>query len=82
MKYLQARPDYRRGWGTEDAGNVYQSTLGGCLPLHLRSRCLLYGNGSRCSALLRSYGHHLFDGGGCGFCAPLRSRELALQLRQ
>jgi hypothetical protein len=82
MKYLQARPDYRHGRGTEDAGNVYQSTLGGCLPLHLRSRCLLYSNGSRCSALLRSCGHHLFDGGGCGFCAPLRSRGLVLQLRQ
>jgi hypothetical protein len=81
MQYLQDRPDYRHGRGTEDAGNVYQSTLGGCLLLHLCGRCLLYSNDSWCSALLRSCGHHLLDGGGCGFCAPLRSRGLALQLR-
>jgi hypothetical protein len=31
--------------------------------------------------LLRSCGHHLFDGGGCGFGALLMSRGLALQLR-
>jgi hypothetical protein len=31
---------------------------------------------------MRSYGHHLFDGGGCGFRALLMSRGLVLQLRQ
>jgi hypothetical protein len=50
--------------------------------LRLCGRCLLCGNDSRCSALLRSCGHHFFSGGGCGLRAPLRSRGLALQLRQ
>jgi hypothetical protein len=74
VQYLQAGPDYRHGGGAEDAGNVYQSTLGRHLLLRLCSRCLLCSNGSRRSALLRSYSHHLFDGGGCGFCALLTSR--------
>jgi hypothetical protein len=34
-QHLQARPDYRHGRGTEDAGNVYQSTLGGRFLLRL-----------------------------------------------
>jgi hypothetical protein len=80
-QYLQARSDYRHSRGTEDAGNVHQSTLGGRLLLRLCGRCLLCSNGSRCSALLRFCGHHLFDGGGCGFCALLMSRGLVLQLR-
>jgi hypothetical protein len=67
--------------GTEDAGNVYQSTLGGRFLLRLGGHCLLCSNGSRCSALLRSSGHHLFSSGGYGLCAPLRGRGLALQLR-
>jgi hypothetical protein len=45
--------------------------------------CRLFcNNGSRCSALLFSFGHHLFSSRGCGLRAPLRSRGLALQLRQ
>jgi hypothetical protein len=82
MQYLQARPDYRHGWSTEDAGNIYQSTLGGRSFLHLSGHCLLCSDGSRCNVLLRSCGHHLFNGGGCGLRAPLRSRGLALELRQ
>jgi hypothetical protein len=50
--------------------------------LRLYDRYLLRGDGSRCSALLRSCGHHFFNGGGCGLRAPLRSRGLAFQLRQ
>jgi hypothetical protein len=38
--------------------------------LRLGGYCLLRGDGSRCSALLRSCGHHFFNGGGCGFRAP------------
>jgi hypothetical protein len=41
----------------------------------------LCSNGNRSSAFLCSCGHHLFDGGGCGFCALLMRRGLALQLR-
>jgi hypothetical protein len=81
MQYLQAGSDYRHGRGTEDAGNVYQSTLGGRLFVRLCSRCLLCSNDGRCSAILRSCSHHLFNGGGYGLRAPLRSRGLALQLR-
>jgi hypothetical protein len=81
VQYLQAGPDYRHGRGTEDAGNVNQSTLSGHLLLRLYSRCLLYSNGSWRSALLRSYSHYLFNGGGCGSRALLTSRGLALQLR-
>jgi hypothetical protein len=66
VQYLQAGPDYRHGRGTEDAGNINQSTLGGRLLLCLCSRCLLYSNGSWRSALLRSCSHHLFDGGAAG----------------
>jgi hypothetical protein len=67
---------------TEDAGNVYQSTLGGRFLLRLGGHCLFCSDGSRCSALLRSCGHHSFSSSGCGLRAPLRSRGLALQLRQ
>jgi hypothetical protein len=45
-QHLQTRPDYRHGRGTEDAGNVYQSTLGGRLLLRFCSLCLLCSNGS------------------------------------
>jgi hypothetical protein len=74
MQYLQAGPDYCHGRGTEDTGNVYQSTLSGRLLLRLCSRCLLCSNGSWRSALLRSYSHRLFDSGDCGSCALLTSR--------
>jgi hypothetical protein len=50
--------------------------------LRLCDHCLLHGDGSRCSALMRSCGHHFFNSGGCGFRDPSRSRGLALQLRQ
>jgi hypothetical protein len=82
MQYLQAGPDYCHGRGTEDAGNVYQSTLGGRLLLRPCSRRLLCSNGGRRSALLHSCSHHLFNGGGYGLRAPLWSRGLTLQLRQ
>jgi hypothetical protein len=61
---------------------VYQPSLGRCLFLCLCDRCLLRGDGSRCSALLRSCGHHFSNGGGCRLHAPSRSRGLALQLHQ
>jgi hypothetical protein len=81
MQYLQVRPDYCHGRGTEDAGDVDQSTLGGrLLPRHCGYRLLC--NGGRRSALLRPSSHHLFNGGGYGLRAPLWSRGLALQLRQ
>jgi hypothetical protein len=64
--------------GAEDASNIYQSSLGGRLFSRLRDRCLFCSDGSRCSALLRSCGHHFFSGGGCGLRASLRSRGLAL----
>jgi hypothetical protein len=53
MQYLQVRPDYRHGRGTEDAGNVDQSTLGGRLLLRPCGYRLLCDGGRR-SALLRS----------------------------
>jgi hypothetical protein len=82
MRYLQVRPDYCHGRGTEDAGNVDQSTLGGRLLLRPCGYRLLCSNGGRRSALLRSCSHHLFNSGGYGLRAPLWSRGLALQLRQ
>jgi hypothetical protein len=54
MQYLQVRPDNCHGRGTEDAGNVYQSTLGGRLFLRPCGYRPLCSNGSRRSALLRS----------------------------
>jgi hypothetical protein len=77
MQYLQAGPDYCHGRGTEDAGNIYQSTFGGRLLPRPCSRCLLHSNGGRRSALLRSCSHHLFNGGGYGLRAPLWSMGLA-----
>jgi hypothetical protein len=53
MRYLQFRPDYCHGRGTEDAGDVDQSTLGGRLLLRPCGYCLLCNGGWR-SALLRS----------------------------
>jgi hypothetical protein len=81
MQYLQVRPDYFHGRGTKDAGDIDQSTLGGRLLLRSYSYRLLCSNGGRRSALLRSWSHHLFNGGGYGLSAPLWSRGLALQLR-
>jgi hypothetical protein len=60
----------------------HQSSLGGRLLLRLCGCCLFCSNSSRCSTLLRSCGHHFFCSGGCGLRAPLRSRGLALHLRQ
>jgi hypothetical protein len=54
MQYLQVRPDYCHGRGTEDAGDVDQSTLGGRLLLCPRGYRLLHSSGGRRSALLRS----------------------------
>jgi hypothetical protein len=82
MQYLQVSPDYCHGRGTEDAGNVYQSTLGGRLLLRPCGYRLLCSSGGRRSALLRSCSHHLFNGGSYELCAPLWSRGLVLQLRQ
>jgi hypothetical protein len=50
--------------------------------LRLGGRCLFCSNSSGCSALLRLCGHHLFRSSSCGLRAPLRSRGLALHLRQ
>jgi hypothetical protein len=82
MQYLQVRPDYCHSRGTKDAGDIDQSTLSGCLLLRPCGYHLLCSNGGRRSALLGSRSHHLFNGGGYGLRAPLRSRGLALQLRQ
>jgi hypothetical protein len=76
--YLQIRPDDGHGRRTEDAGDVNQSTLGGRFFLRLLDYRPLYGGGGRRRRLLRSYGFHLFSGGGRGYSAPLRSRGLAL----
>jgi hypothetical protein len=51
-------------------------------PLAPLGRCPFCNNNSRCTALLRFRGHHFFCSGGCRLCAPLRSRGLALHLRQ
>jgi hypothetical protein len=48
--HLQARPDYRHGWGTEDAGDVDQSSLGRRLLLRLNSRLLFSSSGGWFSA--------------------------------
>jgi hypothetical protein len=45
--HLQARPDYRYGWRTEDAGDVDQSSLGRHLLLRLSSRLLFSDNSGR-----------------------------------
>jgi hypothetical protein len=50
--------------------------------LRLCGRCFLCSNSSRRSALLHFRGHHFFCSGGGGLRAPLRSRGLALHLRQ
>jgi hypothetical protein len=80
--YLQARPDDGHGRSTEDAGDIYQSTLGGRLLLRLFDYCLLHGGGGRRTFTFRSRGHHLSNGGGRGSSALCGSRGLALQLRQ
>jgi hypothetical protein len=48
--HLQARPDYRHGWGAEDADDVDQSSLGRCLLLRLNSRLLFSSSGGWFSA--------------------------------
>jgi hypothetical protein len=53
-QYLQVRPDYCHGRGTEDAGDIDKSTLGGRLLLRPRGYRLLHSSGGRRSALLRS----------------------------
>jgi hypothetical protein len=55
-QHLQARPDYRHGWGAEDTGNVDQSSLGGCLLLRISSRCLFNDSSGRCNTLLSNRG--------------------------
>jgi hypothetical protein len=53
-QHLQARSDHRHGWGTEDIGNVDQSSLGRCLFLRLSSRYLFSGSSGRfCAPLSR-----------------------------
>jgi hypothetical protein len=68
--HLQARPDYRHGQGAEDAGDVDQSTLSGCLLLGL-GRCWLFSNSrGRYSTPLSNWGlarqlrQEFFYGGG------------------
>jgi hypothetical protein len=68
--HLQARPDYRHGWSTEDAGDVDQSCLGRRLLLCLSSR-LLFNSSSGCfSTPLNNWGlacqlrQELLHGGG------------------
>jgi hypothetical protein len=80
--YLQVRPDDSHGRSAEDAGDINQSTLGGRLFLRLFDYRLPHGGGGRRRSLLRPYGFHLFNGGGRGYSAHLRSKGLALQLRQ
>jgi hypothetical protein len=54
--HLQARPDYRHGWGPENAGDVDQSSVGRHLLLRLFSR-LLFSSSSCCfSAPLNNWG--------------------------
>jgi hypothetical protein len=74
--HLQVRPDYRHGWGTEDAGNVDQSSLGRRLLLCLGSRRLLCDNSGRRSTLLSKRGlaqqllQELLHGGGWAMTTP------------
>jgi hypothetical protein len=55
-KHLQARPDHHHGWGAEDAGDINQPSLCGCLLLGLCSRCLLSNISGRCGTLLSNRG--------------------------
>jgi hypothetical protein len=55
-EHLQARPDYRHGWGAEDAGNVDQSSLGRRFLLRLSSRCLFSDSSGRFYAPLNNWG--------------------------
>jgi hypothetical protein len=82
MQYLQVRLDYCHGRGTKNASNIDQSTLGGRLLLRPCGYRLFCSSGGRRSAILRSWSHHLFNGGGYRLSAPLWSRGLALQLHQ
>jgi hypothetical protein len=74
--HLQARPDYRHGWGAEDAGDVDQSSLGRRLLLGLSSRWLFSDNSGWFSAPLSNWGlacqlrHELLHGGGWGYLQP------------
>jgi hypothetical protein len=54
LEYLQVRPDYCHGRCTNDAGDVNQPTLGGCLLRRPCVYCLLHGSGGWRSGLLRS----------------------------
>jgi hypothetical protein len=54
--HLQARPDYRHGWGAEDAGDVVQSSLGRRLLLRLSSRLLFSSSSGRSSPPLSNWG--------------------------
>jgi hypothetical protein len=68
--HLQARPDYRHGWGTEDAGEVDQSSLGRHPLLGLSSRWLFSDSSGWFRAPLSNWGlarqlhHELLYGGG------------------
>jgi hypothetical protein len=68
--HLQARPDYRHGWGAEDAGDVDQSSLGRRLLLGLSSRLLFSSSSGWFSASLNNWGlahqlrHELLHDGG------------------
>jgi hypothetical protein len=68
--HLQARPDYRHGWGAEDAGDVDQSSLSRRLLLRLSSRLVFSSSSGWFSAPLNNWGlalqlrHELLHGGG------------------
>jgi hypothetical protein len=76
--HLQARPDYRHGWGIEDASNVYQSSLGRRLFSGLISRRLLSDSSGWFNTPLSNWGlaHQLrqefFHGGGWAVVASSR----------
>jgi hypothetical protein len=56
IQHLQARTDYRHGWGAKDTGDVDQSRLGRRLLLRLCGRCLFRSSSGGFRAPLSSRG--------------------------
>jgi hypothetical protein len=85
--HLQARPDYRHGWGAEDAGNVDQSSLGRRLLLRLSSRLLFSSSNVWFCAPLNNWGlarqlrHELLHGGGWATTTSSRLPTVSSRLR-
>jgi hypothetical protein len=75
-QHLQARPDHRHDWGTEDTGDVDQARLGRRLLLRLCSRCLFSSSSGGFCAPLSNKGlvlhlrQELFNGGGWATTTP------------